>query len=497
MAVYTSLSQNRILDDILNRKGMGARQASDAQLIGGINRGGSPRVIPASSSVIREAPGFLSQAGKELSQAAVDLESAKKIGREYAARKAVAQAAQPTIVGEPTGDGGAMAVAPSAQSLFTTGAEYGDTKAGQFAFRLGERLMNQENLETARGIAAQNRMTDRTDRLERERLDRELRNRQFEATKVVPITSQADLNRIGRSDVKYDPNRSYYTQGGILKSSKLTDLKSEERQKQDLATSLLRGGGGPNKGKNKAWEETAKKVSEANVKTVSEWESFEPDNEIRLTDIRAQIDSGRLVTGPGESIKNRFTELALAFGNISGVNQDVVENFIGRANVTNYEEANKFTKNIFNLVNKQLRQENGVQAKDDFDRFFKELPNINDPQETVKVMTDYLVNVEKLKKFRANYVADAKAKHRAEGGSPYAPDHQDAIVQNWRKKLPQMSLLGFMENPEDPGQYERVYLMDFIERNVPEQFANNPMQWPQFDTLLKTWNKDYVRARRR
>ena len=138
-----------------------------------------------------------------------------------------------------------------------------------------------------------------------------------------------------------------------------------------------------------------------------------------------------------------------------------------------------------------------MQAKDDFDRFFKELPNINDPQETVKVMTDYLVNVEKLKKFRANYVADAKAKHRADGGSPYDPAHQDAIVQNWRKKLPQMSLLGFMENPEDPGQYERVYLMDFIERNVPEQFANNPMQWPQFDTLLKTWNKDYVRARRR
>ena len=92
--------------------------------------------------------------------------------------------------------------------------------------------------------------------------------------------------------------------------------------------------------------------------------------------------------------------LALAFGNISGVNQDVVENFIGRANVTNYEEANKFTKNIFNLVNKQLRQENGVQAKDDFDRFFKELPNINDPQETVKVMTDYLVQFKKWSKIQ-------------------------------------------------------------------------------------------------
>ena len=155
------------------------------------------------------------------------------------------------------------------------------------------------------------------------------------------------------------------------------------------------------------------------------------------------------------------------------------------------------TKNIFNLVNKQLRQENGVQAKDDFDRFFKELPNINDPIETVKVMTDYLVNVEKLKKFRANYVADAKADHTAKGGSPFDPDHQNKIVQDWKKKLTQMSLLGFMENPENPGNPDRVYLMDYIEENVPEEFSNNPTKWPQYDALLKNWNKNYVRARRR
>ncbi len=249
MAVYTSLSQNRILDDILNRKGMGARQASDAQLIGGINRGGSPRVIPASSSVIREAPGFLSQAGKELSQAAVDLESAKKIGREYAARKAVAQAAQPTIVGEPTGDGGAMAVAPSAQSLFTTGAEYGDTKAGQFAFRLGERLMNQENLETARGIAAQNRMTDRTDRLERERLDRELREKQFNANKEIPVRNKEEFEKVAPKGMVYDPaNRVYFTKGGVLQSRKLTDLMSPQRLAQQIQVSRVKGAGDPNKG---------------------------------------------------------------------------------------------------------------------------------------------------------------------------------------------------------------------------------------------------------
>jgi hypothetical protein len=273
MAVYTSLSQNRILNDILNRKGMGARQASDAQLIGGINRGGSPRVIPASSTVIKEAPGIASQLGRELSQAAVDLESAKKIGREYAARKAVAQAAQPTIVGEPTGDGGAMAVAPSAQSLFATGAEYGDTKAGQFAFRLGERLMNQENLETTRGIAAQNRMTDRTDRLEKERLDRELREKQFDATKVVPINSQADLNRIGRSDVKYDPNRSYFTQGGVLQSKKLTDLMSPGRVAQQIEVSRVKGTGDPNKGLN----EELNKLSVKTLGTLQE-RAFGADN---------------------------------------------------------------------------------------------------------------------------------------------------------------------------------------------------------------------------
>jgi len=501
---FSGLAENPVLAAILERGKASTRTAQEGQLIANLNKGGgNNRPPPPLRPIVQKSPGMLQSLGDEISSFATDLGNAKKMGREYKARDAIAEIIQPKVVGEPGVDqmnmteAAPMVMPPSAQDLFKTSMLFADTPTGAKGMQYARMLQGQQNIEQNRNIAAQTRAYERDYREKRNTITDNQKQASLDASRKIPIRSQDELDVVTGGGTIFDPNRSYYTQGGVLKTNKLTDLKSPARQQQDLETSLLKGGGGPNKGTNEAWKETAKKVSAANVETVSEWQSFEPDNEIRLTDIRAQIDSGGLNTGPGESIKNTFTELGLSIGNIAGINEDVVKNFIGRAKVDNYEEANKFTKNIFNLVNKQLRQENGVQAKDDFDRFFKELPNINDPIETVKVMTDYLVNVEKLKKFRANYVADAKADHRAKGGSPFDPTHQDKIVQDWRKKITQMSLLGFQKNPEDPKKYDRVYLMDYIDENVPEEFSNNPTKWPRYDALLKEWNTNYVRARKR
>ena len=250
---FRSLAENPVLSAILQRGGAGSRQMQEAQLIGGLSKGGGGNRVPSPlSPIIQRGPGLLQQLGTEVSQFATDLDSAKKMGREYKAREALSEVVQPTQVGEPVADSAPMTMAPSAQDVFKTSMLFADTPTGAKGMQYAKMLQGQENLEQARNIAAQTTAYNRSYQAERDKISDQQKQAALNASRKIPITSQAALDAIGRGDLKYDPNRSYYTQGGILKSNKLTDLMSPERQAQIVEARRVQGTGDVNKGVNEA-----------------------------------------------------------------------------------------------------------------------------------------------------------------------------------------------------------------------------------------------------